>query len=99
VPVRAKMSNFAYQDLVPSYQTMINKLNTEYLVGFPLCITSKIQKKMIADASLISDSMKIYLLDQNFVKLKKCRSCPVYKKCPGTFRKYLEIYGGYTLCL
>ena len=93
LPVRAKYSNLSYDKLVPSYKEMVRKLKVSSLVGFPLCIVKQIQDKLLLDSDKISDSIKIYLLDQNFVKPKSCKGCSLIKNCVGTFKEHVKLYG------
>jgi len=71
LPVRSKDSNYEYKDLMPTYTEMIKKLRVDSLMGFPICVVRRIQKNLFLKSSDISDSIKIYMLDQNFIKLKK----------------------------
>ena len=93
LPIRCKHSNLHYGELIPSYNEMIKKLRVSSLVGFPVCIVEKIQNSKFLSSDKISDSIKLYLLDQNYLKLKKCRNCCYFKKCLGVFKEYLDLYG------
>lgn len=89
--IRPKTSNLPFSELMPSYLEMIARLKgVESLVGFPLCVTRKVQKTLIKEHSEISDSMKLYVLDQNFVKLKHCLPCAYLNKCAGIFKEYAQ---------
>ncbi len=92
-PVRPKFSNIPYRDIAPSYTEIIEKVNSDSLVGFPLCAVFKISEKIIPDESILSDSMKAYVLDQNFAKPKKCLGCARFDSCCGTFREYVKQFG------
>lgn len=93
IPTRCKASNLPYRELIPNYKKMIEEINTDSLIGFPLCVIEKIQKNKLISSERISNSLKIYVLDQNHIKLKKCKECVLQKKCLGTFREYVNIYG------
>jgi len=93
LPIRCKASNLFYRELIPSYSEMIEKLRIHSLVGFPICIIDRIQEKRFLNSDKISDSMKVYLLDQNYVKHQKCRKCEYKLHCPGFFKEYAKIYG------
>lgn len=93
-PIRPKSSHIAYKDLMPTYSEIVKhfKGNDIPFVGFPLCIVERVSHTLLLAASSISDSMKIYLLDQNFKKTKKCRTCRFLSQCMGVFDEYLTLY-------
>jgi hypothetical protein len=95
LPIRPKDSQIQYEDLVPRYEDMVLKLHgrVNSLLGFPLCVISKIQEKILLPEEEIADSMKLYLIGQNFVKLKRCSECRLKHKCAGTFKEYIKIFG------
>lgn len=94
LPVRPKTANLPIRKLMPSYREMTGLLKgIDCLVGFPLCVVKKVQKEIMKDSGEISDSMKIYLLDQKFVKLKTCSDCLFADKCLGIMSGYLNLYG------
>ncbi len=93
LPVRPKTANLAYEKLVPSYGAIIKKLrHTESLVGFPLCVVNKVQKNLFKDKDELSQSIKLYLLDQNFIKLRSCAECSYKNKCLGVFKDHFYLY-------
>jgi sulfatase maturation enzyme AslB (radical SAM superfamily) len=92
-PVRPKFSNSPYKDIVPSYSEIIKNVRSQSLVGFPLCVVFRMTKNIIPDSSVLSDSMKAYVLDQNFAKPKKCLGCAKFHSCCGTFREYVKLFG------
>lgn len=96
-PIRSKLSNMRFRNLVPKYCDIARKVKNGSLVGFPLCAIGNLKGEQI-DASKISDSMKIYFLDQNFIKFKKCNKCLFKKSCVGTFGEYVKIYGTEEIC-
>ncbi|MFH1691149.1 MAG: radical SAM protein [Candidatus Omnitrophota bacterium] len=88
LPIRPKTSNLPFDQLAPSLNEMLKKMNgVTTLLGFPLCISNKIQKNIIIPSDNISDSMKLYFLDQKFIKTKKCFVCLYAKRCSGFFRE------------
>lgn len=93
IPVRPKHANLPYADLAPRYADLARHKPLRSLVAFPLCVVSRVQDPAVPDASLISDVLKIYVLDQPFVKPEKCAPCTLRNKCAGTFRDYLDLYG------
>ena len=94
LPVRPKSSNLPYEDLVPSYNDIVMKLEgVSSLMAFPLCIIKQVQENIFKDESEIADSMKLYVLDQKFFKPQKCRRCTNYLKCVGIFKEYGQMYG------
>jgi sulfatase maturation enzyme AslB (radical SAM superfamily) len=99
LPVRPKTANMPLQNLMPSYadiKSLLQGINC--LVAFPLCVVQKVQKDLIKSADEISDSMKIYLLDQRFIKLKECKECLFKQKCLGIINGYRTLYGADEIC-
>lgn len=93
LPIRPKTANVAFKDLMPSYNTIIAKLKgIRSFLGFPLCVVSKIQKDLFIKEDEIADSVKLYLLDQRFSKIRVCKECFYYQKCLGIFREYGQLY-------
>lgn len=93
LPIRPKTVNLPFRDIMPSYSEIIAKIkNTNSLLGFPLCVVKNIQKNLLKTEEDISDSMKLYLLDQRFYKLKICKGCFCFDKCLGIFKEYYDIY-------
>lgn len=91
LPIRPKTSNLPFSQLMPAYSEMTERLKgVESLAGFPLCVTGKIQKPPFKNQTEMSDSMKLYFLDQNFIKLKRCFSCLLLDQCAGIFREYAQ---------
>jgi radical SAM protein with 4Fe4S-binding SPASM domain len=72
---------------------MVSSLKTSSLMGFPLCVTARIQDRLMPSNDDISDAVKLYFLDQKFVKVKCCSSCMLYSKCAGTFREHVHQHG------
>lgn len=94
LPVRFKEAKLNFEEVVPSYEKMLDELkNINSLVGFPLCVVKKIQKIMVLPADNISDSNKLYLLTQKFSKAHFCKQCDCFSRCLGFFRKYAQVYG------
>lgn len=92
-PVRPKTSKFTFEQLMPSYGDIINELKgINSLVGFPLCITKMVQDELLKEKDEISDSMKLYLLDQKFFKPDSCSACYLRSKCVGLFEEYAKVY-------
>jgi len=93
IPVRPKRANLPYRDLVPRYREMVDHLHVRSLVAFPRCVAAEIQGDETPDAARISDLLKVYVLDQPFLKPPKCRRCGWRSRCTGTFAAYLALYG------
>lgn len=93
LPIRPKTGSLSFENLMPDYKDMIGKLKgMESLLGFPVCVISKIQKNLFLSRDEISDSMKLYFIGQKFEKIKRCTECLYFDRCPGFFREYGEIY-------
>lgn len=91
--IRPKTSNLAFPRLMPAYAEIISRLTgVKSMVGFPLCVTQKVQAELFKNENEISDSMKLYFLDQGFVKLRRCSGCIFIKKCAGIFREYARFF-------
>lgn len=94
LPIRPKSANLSFANLMPSYTEIIKKLyEINALLGFPICIVKRIQKKILLSGDNISDSMKLYLLDQRFFKAQICKVCSYLNRCPGLFKEYIQTYG------
>ena len=93
VPVRPKDANLPYEALAPTYTEMVDRLHVVSLVAFPLCVAARISSSSLPSANIVSDVLKVYVLDQPFVKPAKCRECSLRGRCAGTFRAYLELHG------
>ncbi len=93
IPVRPKDANVPYLELVPRYDEIVTRAGVRCLVAFPLCVAGQVQQPPLPDAAIISDLLKIYVLDQPFVKPSKCRSCRIAPRCAGTFQPYLDRHG------
>ncbi|OQB11128.1 MAG: Anaerobic sulfatase-maturating enzyme [Candidatus Omnitrophica bacterium ADurb.Bin205] len=94
LPIRPKSANMPYKDLMPSYKDILTKLSgINSLMGFPICVTARVQEKALKGKEEISDSMKLYILDQKFVKINICRGCCYKNSCLGLFKEYADIYG------
>jgi hypothetical protein len=94
------MSNLPYADLAPSYSEIISRLRGRVttLVGFPACVCAAVQEEPLIDASLISDLLKLYLLDQPYVKPRSvCAGCLWQGRCSGTYLHMLRLYGPHSL--
>jgi len=98
LPLRCKTSNYKYSELMPDYKDIINKVKSSALVGFPVCVKRKISNDLFIDSKIISSAIKVYLLDQNYIKLKECKKCLYSSKCVGTFEEYVKIYGVEEIC-
>jgi MoaA/NifB/PqqE/SkfB family radical SAM enzyme len=93
IPVRAKSANLPYAELMPRYRDVVARARVGNLLGFPLCVADQVQDPAIPSASVISDVLKLYVLDQPFLKPPKCRDCRWFKRCSGSFQAYLDLYG------
>ena len=93
VPVRPKDANLPYEALAPTYSEMIDRLDVTSIVAFPLCVAARISSSALPPADIVSDVLKVYLLDQPFVKPPKCAECRLFGRCAGTFRAYLDLHG------
>jgi len=93
IPIRPKSANRPYLELQPRYAEMVAALAIRCLVGFPLCIAAQIQAPAIPSGAILSDVLKVYVLDQPFVKPPKCEGCALRGRCCGTFAAYLERHG------
>ncbi|RLB66116.1 MAG: hypothetical protein DRI90_00275 [Deltaproteobacteria bacterium] len=93
IPIRPKAANRPYLELVPRYADIVVQAEVSCLVGFPLCIASQVQEPAIPSGTIISDVLKVYVLDQPFVKPPKCHHCRWVERCSGTFGPYLDRYG------
>jgi sulfatase maturation enzyme AslB (radical SAM superfamily) len=98
LPVRCKLANLEYGQLIPRYSEIVKKVKSSSLVGLPLCILEKIQGRSVLKGKFISDAMKIYLLDQNYFKPDRCSGCQARNKCVGTFKDYISTYGSDEIC-
>lgn len=98
IPVRAKSANLPYAELMPRYGEIVARARVRSLVAFPLCVADRVQEPVIPSGSQISDVLKLYVLDQPFIKPQKCRSCSLFRRCSGTFQAYLDLYGDGELC-
>ena len=92
LPVRPKDANLPYAELVARYRDLIG-LELSGLVAFPLCVAAQVQQPAVPPASIIADVLKVYVLDQPFVKPRKCDRCGLQKRCVGTFQAYLDLFG------
>lgn len=98
LPIRCKLANLEYGQLMPSYSEIINKVKSSSLIGLPLCVLEKIQGRSVLKGEVISDAIKIYLLDQNYFKPDRCSHCQARSKCIGTFKDYISTYGSDEIC-
>lgn len=85
LPIRPKNSNVPFQKLVPSFKEFKKLKGINSLLGFPLCLMVKIQEEIFKNESEISDSMKLYFLDQKFSKIDRCEGCRYNNECSGFF--------------
>jgi len=93
IPTRPKAANLSYAELVPRYSEIVARAAVSCLVAWPLCIAAQLQEPAVPDASIIADVLKIYVLDQPFIKPPRCDGCSLRTHCSGTFAAYLEHYG------
>jgi len=93
IPVRPKAANLPYERLAPRYDQIATRAQVSCLVGFPLCVAERVQQPPIPSGDIISDVLKLYVLDQPFVKPRKCAPCRWRQRCSGTFQAYLDRYG------
>ena len=93
IPVRPKDANLPYDELAPRYTDLVERLHVHTLVAFPLCVTGRIQEPALAPAEIIADVLKVYVLDQPFIKPQRCAECSLRARCAGTFQAYLDLYG------
>ena len=85
--------NLPFGALDPSYREILDAgLKVDRLVGFPVCVSRRIQGESSVGTEGLADGIKIYLLHQNFVKPVSCAGCPDSACCVGTFREHLELY-------
>ena len=94
-PKGAGAMRIPYSELVPSYSEMIKALagRVDSLLGFPVCVQRRIQGAAEVPAESVSDSVKLYMIHQNYTKPDKCDNCAASAYCIGTFSRYTEIYG------
>ncbi len=93
IPVRPKDANLPYSMLAPSYSDVVARAGVHSLVALPLCVAARIQDPAVPDQSIISDLLKVYVLDQPFIKPRICGSCARRGRCAGTFQAYLDLHG------
>jgi MoaA/NifB/PqqE/SkfB family radical SAM enzyme len=93
IPIRPKAANRPYLELVPRYSDLVAQAQVSCLVGFPLCVARQIQDPAIPSGTIVSDVLKVYVLDQPFIKPPKCQRCQLFRRCSGTFGPYLDRYG------
>jgi len=93
VPVRPKDANRTFEELAPTYTDMADQLDVSTLVAFPLCVAARISSPDLPPADIVADVLKVYVLDQPFVKSARCRECGIRERCAGTFQAYLDLYG------
>lgn len=93
IPVRAKSANRPYAALMPRYDEIADRARVSCLLAFPLCVAERVQSPVLPSEELISDVLKLYVLDQPFTKPDKCRPCRWFRRCSGTFEAYLELHG------
>jgi MoaA/NifB/PqqE/SkfB family radical SAM enzyme len=93
IPVRPKDANLPYSRVAPRYSDLLDQGPLRSLVALPLCVVSRVQDPPVPPPDIISDVLKIYVLDQPFVKPPRCASCSLRGKCAGTFQAYLDLHG------
>lgn len=93
LPVRAKAANRPYAELAPRYSEIVRRVGVQCLVAFPLCIASQVQTPALPSGDLLSDVLKVYVLDQPFIKPDRCAPCRLRSQCAGTFQAYLDLHG------
>ncbi|MBW2455165.1 MAG: radical SAM protein [Deltaproteobacteria bacterium] len=93
IPIRPKSANSPYLELQPRYGEIVAEAGVSCLVGFPLCVARQVQDPPIPSGTILSDVLKVYVLDQPFVKPPKCGACALRGRCSGTFGAYLDHYG------
>ncbi len=93
IPVRPKDANLPYAEVAVSYPEIVACARVSSLVAFPLCVARKVQDPAILDGSIVSDVLKMYVLDQPFVKPPLCATCTLRSRCSGTFDALLGLYG------
>jgi len=96
IPVRPKRSNLPYGELAPAYAEMERRLagRVRTLAGFPLCVAARIQEPALIPSGLISDLLKLYLVDREQHRPAPCRACAARASCLGTFRAHLRLFPG-----
>lgn len=93
LPIRPKTANLSFAQLMPDFEEIKSKLSgATSLLGFPLCVTKEIQDNIFPPSCDISDSMKLYFLDQKFIKAKKCASCCYVNRCAGFFKESYDLF-------
>ncbi len=93
IPVRPKAAHLPFGELSPSYREMIERLSVRSLVAFPRCVAARIQGDELPAADRISDLLKVYVLDQPFLKPPVCEPCGWRGSCVGTFAAQRDLYG------
>jgi MoaA/NifB/PqqE/SkfB family radical SAM enzyme len=93
LPIRAKAANLPYDELAPRYSEIVARANVRCLVAFPLCVAAQLQGSALPSADVLSDVLKVYVLDQPFTKPERCADCRWRTQCAGTFGAYLDLYG------
>ncbi len=93
IPVRPKAAHRPYHELAPRYDEIVDRDGLHGLVGFPLCVAARVQRPAVPDAAIIADVLKVYVLDQPFLKPPRCRDCTRRARCSGTFQAYLDRRG------
>ncbi len=93
LPLRAKAANLPFGELMPRYAEIVRRVGVQCLVAFPLCVAAQVQDPALPSGELLSDVMKVYVLDQPFVKPPRCTGCSLRARCAGTFQAYLDLHG------
>ena len=93
IPIRPKAANLPFDQLVPRYSDVVAEAKVSSLVAIPLCVAAKVQTPARPSSDIIADVLKLYVLDQPFVKPDKCQPCSQQQGCSGTFQAYLDLHG------
>jgi len=93
LPVRAKAANRPFGEVAPRYTDIVRRAGVRCLVAFPLCVAAQIQSPALPSGDILSDVLKVYVLDQPFIKPDRCAACTWRTRCAGTFQAYLDLYG------
>jgi hypothetical protein len=97
IPIRPKAANLPFDQLVPRYADVVAEARVSSLVAIPLCVAAKVQSPARPSGDIIADVLKLYVLDQPFVKPDKCKPCRQRQGCSGTFQAYLDLHGDHEL--
>lgn len=87
-PLKKRKTGKNYTKFQPSFSEIFHYLKgIDSMVGFPLCVTKKVQKRVLIKNKELSDVLKVYLFghiaeDKHF-KIKRCKMCKLSAYCNG----------------